>query len=186
MQSSYNRLSQLWKKLGFPVDKSLADKAEVMAYCKGLEMIENYFDELFLQLFAQTSDGVALSYYCQMLGIDGSLPADEKKRLIKEKLNQQFGDYTYSEFEKIISDIDPELRVVINDFVGFTTIYGSCKGKYDIFPRLTNAIENYIPPCSEVSFTGEGFDFDYWDSTPYLFENFDNLKFSFDFMETLK
>lgn len=185
MKNSYIRLSQLWNHLSLPPEDNLPDKAEIMAYCKGIKIVREFFDEIFLQAFVETSSGAALSYYCQMLGIDGNLAPDEKKRLIKAKLNRKFGDYESSEFEKVVSDIDPDLSVVINDFVGFTTIYGTCRGKYDIFPRLTDAIDNYIPPCSDIFFSGDGFDFDYWDNTPYLFENFDNLKLSFDFIETL-
>lgn len=185
MMNNYERLSSLWQKLGLALDDRSQNKAEVRAYCAGIELIRKYFDDIFSQLFVETSSGVALSYYCEMLGVDGALPEEEKKRLIIERLNRKAGDYEHGELEKVVSAIDPGLRVVINDFVGFTTIYGSCKGNYDILPELAGLIENYIPPCTEVSFSGEGFDFDYWDSTPYLFEDFDNFRLPFYFIETV-
>lgn len=185
MKNSYQRLASLWEKLGLSLDTASPNKAEVKAYCAGIELVEKYFEYIFSQIFFESSENIALSYYCEMLGIDGSLPEQEKKRLIALRLKERPGDYEAGELERAVKAIDSTIDVTVGDFIGYTSFYGSCKGKHHILPRLADLIENYIPVCTDVSFGGGGFDFNYWDSTPYLFNDFDNFCLSFYFIETL-
>lgn len=52
MKNSYIRLSQLWNNLSLPPEDNLPDKAEIMAYCKGIKIVREFFYRLLLKLQA--------------------------------------------------------------------------------------------------------------------------------------
>lgn len=65
-------------------------------------------------------------------------------------------------------------------------ISGTIDHSADVLTRLGKIIENYLPPCTVVKFCSDGLDFDNWDSSPYLFKNYDNFNLSFDILDTLR
>lgn len=73
MKNSYIRLSQLWNNLSLPPEDNLPDKAEIMAYCKGIKIVREFFDGIFLQAFVETSSGAACHIIVKCWGLTAIL-----------------------------------------------------------------------------------------------------------------
>lgn len=180
----YLRLSALFEKLGVSAGDGTSEKGELMAYCTAISALQNRLDLIFSQIFADTASGIGLSLFCELLGIDGSLSDSEKHRLTKEGLSQRYGDYVFGTMTDEIEGLAKGFSMTVDNFR--ITIRGSIKGNIGILSALGKILEKYLLPCTVVSFGGNGMDFDYWDSSPYLFEDYDNLKLSFDVLDTLE
>ena len=180
----YKRLSALFEKLGLTAEKGTREKGELTAYCTAISTAQSDLDVGFNQILADTASGLGLSLFCELLGIDGSLSEDEKHRLINEGLSQRYGDYVFGTMADEIEGLAKGFSMTADDFR--LTINGSIGKNTDILAKLGKIFEKYLLPCTVVSFSGNGMDFDYWDSTPYLFEDYDNLNLSFDVFDTLE
>ncbi|MCH5321289.1 MAG: hypothetical protein J1E36_05970 [Eubacterium sp.] len=180
----YKRLSALFEKLGFPIDNGTKEKGELLAYCTAINTVQGELEENFAQMLADTSSGLGLSLFCELLGIDGTLSDEEKYKLIKEGLSQKYGDYIFGTMTSEIEGLADGFSMTADDFK--ITINGSIKSDTDILARLGKILEKYLLPCTVIAFCGDGIDFDYWDSTPYLFEDYDNLNLSFSVLDTLE
>lgn len=183
MNNSYDRLRLLFEKLGLSTQNGCDDSGELMAYCAGIEMVQSDFEDSFNQLFADTASGLGLSQLCELLRINSSLSDDEKREQISQGLSRKYGDYNFAEFENEISKQCPMLTLVLMNF--YITINGSVKDDYDNLFKLGRIFENYLMPCTVAGFSGDGLNFDYWDSTPYLFKDYDNFNLNFEFLEEL-
>lgn len=179
----YERLSGLYEKLGLTVDDGSSEKGEILACCAGISLVKDDFEQSFLQLFPNTSFQRGLSLFCELMNIDSSLTDDEKKRLIKKGLSQCYGDYIYGIFKKEIEDLSAVFFIESQDFV--LTLSGTVTEDYTLLSKIGRILNNYLPPCTVARLDGIGLEFDYWDSTPYLFEDYDNLSLSFDVLDTL-
>lgn len=184
MNNSFDRLSALFEKLGISVSADSDDRGELLAYCAGIERIQLEFENYFNQLFADTATGSGLSLLCELLGIDSALSDKDKREQLVKKLSMQYGSYSYGEFEKVFDKQCPMLTAAPFDF--YITINGSVKNDYDPLAKLGRIFEDYLPPCTVIGFSGNGLDFDYWDSTPYLFKDYDNFNLNFEFLDELE
>lgn len=184
MNNSLDRLSALFAKLGISAPIGSEDKGELMAYCAGIEIVQREFENNFNQLFADTASGLGLSQLCELLKIDSTLSDSEKKVRIVKELSVQYGSYGYGDFEKELDKQCPMLTAAPLDF--YITINGSVKDDYDQLAKLGRIFENYLPPCTVIGFSGNGLDFDYWDSAPYLFKDYDNFNLNFEFIDELE
>lgn len=180
----YKRLLALFEKLGIPAENGTKERGELLAYCTAINIAQNELEENFTQMFADTSSDLGLSLFCELLGIDGSLSEDEKHKLIKEGLSQKYGDYAFGTMTSEIEGLADGFSMTVDDFK--ITINGSVKSDDDILSRLGKILEKYLLPCTVIAFCGGGIDFDYWDSTPYLFEDYNNLKLSVSVLDTLE
>ncbi|MDE5984268.1 MAG: hypothetical protein K2H13_03335 [Eubacterium sp.] len=183
INESYERLAVLFEQLGISAVSGSEDKGELMAYRAGIELVQNELEDGFNQLFVDTAFGIGLSQLCEMFKIDGMLSDEEKKLQIAEGFAEIYGNYVCGDFEKELDKQCPMLSAVPLDF--YITINGSVKNDYDQLAKLGRILENYMPPCTVVEFGGNGFNFDYWDSTPYLFEDYDNFNLNFELLDEL-
>lgn len=180
----YTRLLALFEKLGLSAKKGTKENGELMAYCTAISIVHNELEVDFGQMLADTASGLGLSLFSELLGIDGSLSDEEKHKLIKEGLSQVYGDYVFGTMTSEVEGLADGFSMTADDFK--ITINGSIKGNADILARLGKILEKYLLPCTVIAFGGRGIDFDYWDSTPYLFEDYDNLNLSFNVLDTLE
>lgn len=180
---SLERLTILFEKLGIPIESKSQDKGELMAYCAGIDMIRSAFESNFSQIFADTATGLGLSLFCELLKIDSSLDADEKRTQIARGLSRKYADYTYNEFTDEIDSISIDIGALVLDF--YVNMNGTIQGDYSILAKMGRAFENYVPPCTVLSFCGNGLAFDYWDESPYLFEDYDNFNLNFQLLDEL-
>lgn len=183
INGSYERLAMLFEKLGISAVSGSEDKGELMAYLAGIELIQNEFEDCFNQLFADTASGLGLSQLCELFKIDSTLSVEEKRLKIAKGFADVYGNYIRGDFEKELDKQCPMLTAVPLDF--YITINGSVKNDYDQLIKLGRILENYLPPCTVIGFGGNGFNFDYWDSTPYLFEDYDNFNLNFELLDEL-
>lgn len=180
---SYDRMSILFEKLAISLDEGSCDKAELMAYCAGLDIVRDAMEDCFNQIFIDTASGIGLSLFCEMFKIDSQLSSEEKKALIKAGMSQKFGHYTSGDFNKAIDEISTELSLLAENFK--ITINATLEDDYRLLSKLGRVFENYVPPCTVVGFDSDGMDFDYWDSSPYLFEDYDNFNLNFQLYDGL-
>lgn len=180
----YTRLLALFEKLGLTAENGTKEKGELLAYCTAISIVQSELESNFNQMLADTASGLGLSLFCELLGIDVSLSDDEKHKLIREGLSQKYGDYAFGTMTSEVEGLADGFSMTADDFI--ITINGSIKSDFDILARLGKILKKYLLPCTVISFGGGGIDFDYWDSTPYLFEDYDNLNLSFDVLDTLE
>ncbi len=180
----YKRLSNLYKKLGISHQESSAERGELLAYSMAIGDLYGTYDSCFRQIFADTATGYGLSMFCELFGIDSSLGDDEKRILIAEGMGRVFGLSSLTDMEKAVEELGDDFSVSCKDFN--MVISGTIDHSADVLTRLGKIIENYLPPCTVVKFCSDGLDFDNWDSSPYLFKNYDNFNLSFDILDTLR
>lgn len=142
------------------------------------------FASCFRQIFADTATEYGLSMFCEMFGIDSSLGYDEKRILIAEGMGRIFGLSSLTDIGKAVEELGNDFSVSCKEFN--MVISGTIDHSADVLTRLGKIIENYLPPCTVVKFCSDGLDFDNWDSSPYLFKNYDNFNLSFDILDTLR
>lgn len=183
INSSYERLAMLFEKLGISAVSGSEDKGELLAYCAGIALVQNAFENYFNQLFADTAAGLGLALFCELFKIDATLSDEEKRAEIAKGFAEVYGNYVSGEFEKELDKQCPLLTALPLDF--YITINGSVKNEYDQLSKLGRVLENYLVPCTVIGFGGNGFNFDYWDSTPYLFEDYDSFNLNFELLDEL-
>lgn len=179
----YERLASLYSRLGISHPPGSAENGELLAYAAVLDDLNTYFEFCFKEMFADTATGLGLSLFCEMFRIDSTQTADEKRELIKLGLGSQYGEYKsdtiFAELEKLGDDF----YILTDPFYAYAG--GDIRDHYEVLPKLGRIIESYLPPSVSISYDGEGMDFDYWDSTPYLFKDYDNFKLCFDVIDKL-
>ena len=180
----YDRLSMLYEKLGISHSDGSSEKGELMAYCNEINALSSELESYFNQIYADIADGLGLSFFCELFKIDSHLNEHEKRQLIRKFLSSKYGDYTYGTMENEIEKLGDDFAMNAENFN--VVINGSLNNNFDLLSRLGRIIENYLPPCTVAKFGGDGVDFDFWDSTPYLFEDYDNFNLSFDMLDTLR
>ena len=179
----FDRLCRLFEMLGANLEKESADTAEIRAYCAGMDMILQDYKDKCAQINIDTAYDIGLSLYCGLFRIDSSLDDAVKKAKIKEGLQYVYGDYSPGEFDDALKAIDSGIAVSSNNFN--LNISGSALRNSKNLKRVAQVLEDYVPPCTFVSFDGFGADFDYWDSSQYLFEDYDNMNMAFQLLDTL-
>lgn len=180
---TYKRLSRLFEKLGIPYPDGSREKGELLAYCTAITAVQNDFETAFEQMLADTAYGLGLSLYCEMFKIDSSMSDAEKRKLIKQGLCRQYGGYLFGKMTGEIETLGEGFSVTADNFS--LTVNGSVGENSALLSKIGEILENYLPPCVTAKSGGDGADFDYWDSTPYLFKDYDNLKLGFEFLDTL-
>ncbi len=184
MNKVYERLSSLFLMLGAEASDNSADKAELEAYISGIETVLKAFDEIIKEINPEYAQSTGMSLFCELMGINGSLDNEEKRLLIKNGFCQIYGVYSHNEFAYALSDvvIGPEIQA--SPFEVLIKLNGcyidKCLGK------IAALINTYIPPCTLVKFDGSGADFDYWDNTDLLFGDYDELKMTFQLLDTIE
>lgn len=183
-ETIYKRLSNLYEKLGISHPKSSAERGELLTYSNAIGDLYDEYDSCFCQIFADTATGYGLSLFCELFGIDSSLGDDEKRIRIAEGMGRIFGLSSLTDIEKEVEELGDDFSVSCKDFN--MVIIGTIDHSADVLTRLGKIIENYLPPCTVVKFCSDGLDFDNWDSSSYLFKNYDNFNLSFDILDTLR
>lgn len=179
----FDRLCRLFEMLGANLKKESADIAEIRAYCAGMDMVLQDYKDKCAQINIDTAHGLGLSLYCGLFKIDSTLDEAVKKAKIKEGLQRVYGDYSTGEFDDALKAIDSDITVLSSNFN--LNISGSALRNNENLRRIIQVLEDYVPPCTFVSFDGFGADFDYWDSSQYLFEDYDNMNMAFQLLDTL-
>ena len=179
----YERLSSLFDKLGIEHPAGSAENAELMAYCVGIDGVYKDFELYFSQLFADTASGLGLSLFCELFKIDSGLTDSEKRTLIIQGLGRQYGDYIFGTMKSEFDKLGGGFSVSCEHFL--LTVNGSVKDDPSLLSEIGKIIENNLPPCTAAKCSGDGADFDYWDSTDFLFGDYDDLKLGFELLDTV-
>lgn len=182
MTDILNRITKLAEMLGIDTADGGKEMAELKGYAAGLEMIFNDMSALEKQVFPLTATGRALSYVCNQFGIDGSLDDERKYQLISDGCSQVFGSYSKGamadEFKKYnVTCTGADGKIILS-----TPSYKSS----GVIENMGRIFRNCLSPSSVVVLDGSGLDFDYWDSTPYFFDNYDKLDIPFYILDKLK
>lgn len=182
MSDVLKRITELARLIGANGVTGSKDMAELKGYAAGLDMILADTEKLECQVYPLTADGNALSLICNQFGIDGHMAEDEKRELISEGFKRVFGDYENGEMAEVLKKYG----------IGCTGVNGKILLSADTFKNngiienLGKILRNYLPPISEVVVNGSGLDFDYWDETFYVFDNYDRLDIPFYILDKLK
>lgn len=181
---SYKRLSALTESLGLRLDSGSALKGEILGYCIGIESVKSFFDMIFQETDIEKASGTGLSIYADMCNVDDALSIEEKRGEIITRLSGQFGAYPSADFASALKKLEPGLSYSSTAYS--MTISSVTSENADILKALGNLIEEYVPPYVIVSLDGDGCTFDYWDSTPFVFEDYDRLNCPFSVLDTIK
>lgn len=183
MSDIEKRVFSLAKILNKDIEPAAESAGVLKAWCAGLCMIEKDFDYIFSQMSPEQTSGTALGLMCNLFNIESDLPEDEKRTLIKKGFRRVYGEYESGEFKSALEKYNMKAAVIISRMT-VKSITGSIKDNSGI-SALGKILKNYLPPGVTAVFNGWGLNFDYWDSTEYLFEDYDNLDFTFNMLETL-
>jgi len=182
--ASYKRLSALTEKLGLKPDEAGALNGELLGYSAGIELVKSFFDMILREINVEESTGTGLDIYAGICNIDKNLSPEEKRNEIIKRLSEHFGSYSVKDFEKELQKISPDVSYTSAQYS--VMIHSVMSENIDRLKILGDAIEGYIAPYVKVSLDGEGCTFDYWDSTPFTFGDFENMNCPFSVLDTIK
>lgn len=179
----YNRLENLFSLLGASVTQGTTDSAELIACCKGIDMVTKQFDTIMSDIMLYDINGKGAVMLCDLLQINPSLSDDERRQRIINRLSEHLGDYG-GEAGEVLAKIDPDLSFTTEPFI--LKISGvNARNKATLY-RIGKFLKNYHFPILDVDFGGDGMDFDFWDKNLFTFREYDGLDMTFDNLETLK
>lgn len=182
MTDILNRIIQLAELLGVDTAPSSKEMAELKGYAAGLDLVFNDMAVLEQQVFPLTATDKALSFICNQFNIDGNLADEDKYQLISDGFQQVFGDYISGsmagEFKKY--------NIECSGSDGKIFLKASSYKSSRVLDNMGNIFRSYLSPSSEVVLDGDGIDFDFWDSTSYLFDDYDRLDIPFYVLDKLK
>lgn len=176
----YKRLSALFEMLGSDLDDNSTDKAELMAYVSGIELIRSSYDDIERGINVYTASGLALSLFCELFAIDGSLSDDEKREAIVKGLSMPFGTFFSNELKDATDEFEHLLYWVNTPFYYEVSFDAKTEGDIVKLAKMRNEL---IPSCSLIYVDIFCADFDFWDNSYFLFADYDNLKISFDMLD---
>ena len=182
MTDILKRIIKLAKMLGINVAPFSQEIAELKGYAAGLEMI---FDDMTLleqQTYPLTATGNALSLVCNQFGIDGNLSVENKYMMISNGYKQVFGDYVNGALAKELKKYN--VRCIGSD--GKMILSALTYRNSGIIENMGRIFRNHLSPSTVVVMDGSGLDFDYWDNTTYLFDDYDRLNIPFYILDKLK
>lgn len=177
-----SRLTGLFEMLGADTDESGYDMAELKAYAAAVEMAYDYLDGIASACNVNTSSGLALSLYCELFGIDGSLTDDEKRNMIKQRFAESLKLPLHNELEHAFNQLNCIDEIISIGFFYSLTFDGNDAA--DVY-ALSRICRDLLPPCTIVSADGFNADFDFWDNTQLLFEDYDGLRLNFNMLDNL-
>lgn len=183
MNDVFDRLYSLFQMLGADLNDGSADSAEISAYSKGLEVVLESLDEIVKEIDVNTATGLGLSLFCELTNVDSTLSQEEKKSEVKKQLTRTYGDYKLNDIYLALADISNELTIFTDRF-DFKFNLCSFDTDFDL-KKLAKTVNEFIPPCTQVGFFGDGATFDRWDSSDYLFQDYDNLQLPFKMLDEL-
>ncbi len=181
---TYKRLSALTEKLGLKPNEAGALNGELLGYSAGIELVKSFFDMVLREINVEKSTGIGLDIYAGICNINKNLSPEEKRSEIIKRLSECFGSYSVKDFEKELRKISPDIFYTSAQYN--VIIHSVTSESIDRLKILGDAIEGYIAPYVKVSLDGEGCTFDYWDSTPFAFGDFENINCPFSVLDTIK
>lgn len=181
MNNSIKRMMALAEKLGLDIRAKTKSLAELKGYEAGLKCIWQDYFYIAEQYSPNTAKGLALDFMCNMFNIDSECSEDKKREQICNGFKKRFGDYGCNEFSDILAGYG---LMIVSSPCEYTISGRSMKntGAMDIIGSL---LKNYAVPGVYITFSGEGYTFDYWDSKLYCFDDYDNLGLSFNMLDTM-
>lgn len=183
MSDIFDRLYKLFQMLGADLNDNTNDKGELCAYSSGIEFVLDYFEKLVHEIDVNTATELGLALYCELAGVEGETDVDEKRQSISKRFSQEYGDYKLYDIVNAVKAVSSNLTISKGDF-SITFSSGNFGEDFDL-KRLADVVNEFIPPCVVGGFLGDGADFDKWDATDYLFEDYDNLKLPFKMLDEL-
>lgn len=182
MTDILKRITDLAQMLGMDTSPGSKGLAELKGYAAGLEMISDDMAVIERQVFPLTATGNALGFICNQFAVNGSLDDAEKYHLIDSGFKQVFGDYISGSMAKELKKYDINCSGSDRKIFLSTSSYRNSKA----IENMGRIFRNYLSPMSEIVLDGDGIDFDFWDSTPYSFDDYDRLDIPFYILDKLK
>ena len=182
MTDILKRIIQLAEMLSIDITPNSKELAELKGYAAGLELIFKDMAMIENQVFPLTATGNALSFICNQFNIDGNLADEDKYQLINSGFKYVFGDYVKGAMADEFKKYDIECSGSDGKIILIASSYKNNK----VIENMGRIFRNYLSPSSEVILDGNGIDFDFWDSTPYLFDDYDRLDIPFYILDKLK
>lgn len=180
----YKRLEKLFSLLGFSGDKNPTYSAELLAYCTGIKMVNDKLEDILSDVVYENMNGIGARMMCSLLHISSGTEENIKKANIIRRLSYEFGEYRMGSAREYVCLINKDLSVKTENFT--MKLSDASAKNSDILYKLGEYFNNFLPPFLCADFGGSGFDFDYWDSTDYFFDEYDRFNLSFNFLETLR
>ena len=182
--SRYQRMKRLLEKTGLSFNEGGISSAELHAYAKGAELLEEFIDNAEGEIFPLGRDEGEIIRFADMLGIDRGRYAtrEELKSEIIRLLSLKFGRSSFSEVEAAFSRVGSgEYYFIDSGCILVATKLGDLKeaGKF---------LRAYASPFASAVYSGDGerLTFDMWDSIAYTFNTYDSLGLTCEFLESLR
>lgn len=181
MNEMYQRMKQLLSDAGIRFEPTGYSASEIYAYASAMQYVKDYFDKILKTIFINLDDDADMYEYIQLLNLRRSdfLPEALKER-IYGRLGMQYGDYTFSNFQKAFEDIGSGKYKITKSAIIFSDVH-----QKDLH-KLGDFIESYIFLCKNFAYDGTGLTFDERDSYNMNFHDCDKLNLPFDIIDTLR
>ncbi|MGN0522381.1 MAG: hypothetical protein ACI4IQ_07070 [Eubacterium sp.] len=176
------RITDMYNALGYNTQDPFIS-AEIAAYSKGLNMIEEKILYAAAEMNPYTAENEGLEYFCELMSVDPALSSQERIDAMIKKITTQYGDYGFGEMKNVFRTYTSKVQMSMKEkTITFQNLDSEC---FDLLPKIGNLIETYVLPPITVFSTGNGCTFEMWDSTPYCFEDYDSFNCPFSLLETI-
>ncbi len=179
------RILYLASLLSFDLSENTASYAELKGWISSLELVFGDLEVLEAQLYPDSADGLSLDLLSNQFSVSGSLGEVERRQLVADRLKLIYGSYENGALKEKIKEYGLSSTVTPEIFTLYTTseLTVMTSGLLDDF---SSVLKNYLSPMTYVFISGDGYDFNLWDSTDYTFDGYDRLDLPFYILDELK
>lgn len=181
MSRAFERMKGLLEDTGLSFEQGGISFAELSAYAKGIELVNEELDRAENEIFIGQTEREFMRRYADLLKIDGDrLTDDELLSEILRRLALPFAEQGWDVFSQAFAQIGSGSYYFNIPDVTFSDIdFGS-------FKELGKVIDAYIPFYYNAYYTGSGIPFDLWDNIAYTFNRYDALYLPFSIIDSLR
>ena len=183
MNKAFERMKKLLEGIGLSFNEGGISFAELYAYARGLELIDEGLNKAESIIFMDTDDREELARYSDMLKIDRErFTAEELKEEIERRLSSPFSECSTSQAQRDFSRVG-------SGNISFTRDYAVLEGvKLEDLYEALKYLRAYTPYFSDWKYSGNGerLNFDMRDSVGLSFNDFDRYGFKFSFLDSLR
>lgn len=181
----FNRISRLFSQLGIDVSSGSAGAGEARAYAAGFDFVNSAFDDVFENIFVQTSGSRGLRMFLNLIDEKYEADDEQNRRKIFNRFLHDGSFLDFNEFKEELIKTAPESEVFFNN--GYIMIKNFIKPvTAENLIKAGRFYKKYIPVFSGLLIGGAGISFEYFDNLEMRWFEFDDVNMPVYILDSLE
>lgn len=181
----FERILNLFEKLGIDISQGSNGAGEARAYSAGFDLVNSTLDSVFNNIYVQTADEKGQRMFLNLIDEKYEDDAENNRQKIMNRFLHDGSFFVYSEFKDELKKTAPESTVdykngtiIISNFINPVTLENLTKaGRF---------IKKHVPVFSYVSMNGEGISFEKFENLKMRWFEIDEINLPFHILDELE